>query len=217
MGLASESLVAKALCCPLCHSMPGTQAADTHLCNNIIKLLIFFRTAIPTSLRCTITLPFNPQIHIYGPGKKIMICTHTHIYVLKSFLPSSTNKTRNMKSKHLKTEYIPMKNTLIVYYCIIVFIYKVCTSAKVWDLKTSMHAENHLAKKLPRTESCTPAIIWSWIKPLSGVPSFGTKYWFLTFTAKKDVQLRILSFIIWLVYVIIYGKLTCCCEIRTDT
>lgn len=61
--------------------MLGTQAADTHLCNNIIKLFIFFITAIPTSLRCTITLPFNPQIHIYGPGTKIILYIYLCVYV----------------------------------------------------------------------------------------------------------------------------------------
>jgi hypothetical protein len=41
MGQASEWLVAKALYHPLCHSTPGIQAADNHLCNIIINMIIF--------------------------------------------------------------------------------------------------------------------------------------------------------------------------------
>ena len=84
--------------------MPGTQAADTHLCNNIIKPFIFFRTTIPTSLRCTTTLPFNPQIHIYGPGTKIMI----YIYICPSQWPRGL-RHRSAAARLLRSwVWIPM-------------------------------------------------------------------------------------------------------------
>lgn len=102
-----------------------------------------------------------------------------------------------------------------MYYSIYIQSLHISKSVRLRH-KCMLNIRYHLAKKLPRSESCTPATIWSWIKPLSGVPSFGTKYWFLTFTAKKNMQLKISSFIIWLVHVIIYVKLTQCCGHRTN-
>ena len=98
-------------------------------------------------------------------------------------------------------------NGALMYYSIYIQSLHISKSVRLRH-QCMVNIRYHLAKKLPRTESCTPATIWSWIKPLNGVPSFGTKYWFLTFTAKKNIQLRISSFIIWLVYVIICAKLT---------
>ena len=41
----------------------------------------------------------------------------------------------------------------------------------------SIHPDSHLLKIHPLTVILTPATMWSWINPLSGVPSLGTKYW----------------------------------------
>lgn len=43
--------------------------------------------------------------------------------------------------------------------------------------KRTENADVHLLNMHPLTVILTPATMWSWISPLSGVPSLGTKYW----------------------------------------
>ena len=50
-------------------------------------------------------------------------------------------------------------------------------TCKTADKQVWFAVFSHLKKNCPRTVRATPATRWSWMRPASGEPSFGTRYW----------------------------------------